>query len=148
MQKGNAPEERKLQRLFLNPDFAGKIVKCNDFGAGGVAVAVGELSEGLDIDLDVVLKKYEGLDDTELAISESQERMAVVISPDDYEAVMAQIQAENLEFVQVATVTDDEEHSENNRLKMNWKGNTVVDVSRDFLNSMGAKKVQNNIVVQ
>ena len=113
-----------------------------------MAVAVGELSGGLDIDLDKVLKKYEGLDDTELAISESQERMAVVISPEDYEAAMALIAAENLECVQIATVTDDEEKHENNRLKMNWKGNSVVDVSRDFLDSMGAKKVQNNVVLQ
>ncbi len=96
-------------------------MKCNDFGAGGVSVAVGELSESLNIDLDTVLTKYAGLSDQELAHSESQERMAVVISPGEYDTVMQMIEAENLEAVQVAEVTDDEENSENNRLRMNWK---------------------------
>jgi len=142
VQKWNAPEERKLQRLFLNPKFARYIVKCNDFGAGGVSVAVGELSEWLDIDLDQVRTKYSGLSAQELAHSESQERMAVVIKPEFYETVMAMIEAENLEAVRVATITDDEKNSANNRLRMNWKWYDVVDLSRDFLNSNGAKKTQ------
>lgn len=142
VQKGNAPEERKLRRLFLNPTFAGRIIKCNDFGAGWVSVAVGELAEGLNIDLDVIRTKYSGLSDTSLANSESQERMAAVISPKDYDAVMALITEENLEAVQIATVTDDEENSANNRLRMDWKWHGVVDISRDFLNSNGAKKSQ------
>lgn len=142
VQKGNAPEERKLQRLFLNPEFVGNIIKCNDFGAGGVSVAVGELAEWLDINLDKVLTKYSWLSDEDLAHSESQERMAVVISPENYESIMAQIEEENLEAIQVAEITDDEEHTENNYLKMNWKWNKVVNISRDFLNTMWAKKIQ------
>lgn len=134
VQKGNAPEERKLQRLFRNPEVTKMIKRCNDFGAGGVSVAIGELTDGLVIDLDCVTKKYEGLDGTELAISESQERMAVVISKSDVEKFMKEASKENLEATLVATVTADR------RLKMNWKGNEIVNLSRDFLNSNGAEK--------
>ncbi len=134
VQKGNAPEERKLQRLFRNPEASRLIKRCNDFGAGGVSVAIGELADGLFIELDKVPKKYDGLDGTELAISESQERMAVVVEAKDAERFMALATDENLEATIVATVTDD------NRLKMTWKGNTIVDISRDFLNSNGAEK--------
>ena len=134
VQKGNAPEERKLQRLFRNSEAAHMIKRCNDFGAGGVSVAIGELADGLDINLDVVPKKYEGLDGTELAISESQERMAVVIAPDDKERFFELAAGENLEVTQVATVTEDP------RLVMHWKGNTIVDISRAFLDSNGAAK--------
>lgn len=134
VQKGNAPEERKLQRLFRNPKAANLIKKCNDFGAGGVSVAIGELADGLDIDLDIVPKKYEGLDGTELAISESQERMAVLLDKKDVKRFMALASEENIEATKVAVVTD------TNRLRMNWKGNTIVDISRDFLNSNGAVK--------
>ena len=134
VQKGNAPEERKLQRLFRNPNASRLIKRCNDFGAGGVSVAIGELADGLNIDLDKVPKKYEGLDGTELAISESQERMAVVVEEKDVEKFMALAGEENLEATVVATVTD------NARLKMTWKGNVIVDISREFLNSNGAEK--------
>ncbi|MBQ7714882.1 MAG: phosphoribosylformylglycinamidine synthase [Clostridia bacterium] len=134
VQKGNAPEERKLQRLFRNRDVCRMIKRCNDFGAGGVSVAVGELADGLDIDLDAVPKKYEGLDGTELAISESQERMAVVVSKDDAERFVAEAKRENLSATVIARVT------EQARLKMHWRGQTVVDVSREFLNSNGAEK--------
>ncbi len=134
VQKGNAPEERKLQRLFRNPEASRLIKRCNDFGAGGVSVAVGELADGLEIDLDRVPKKYEGLDGTELAISESQERMAVVVESKDAERFKALADTENLEATIIAKVTD------TNRLKMTWKGNTIVDLSRDFLNSNGAEK--------
>ncbi len=134
VQKGNAPEERKLQRLFRNPEASRLIKRCNDFGAGGVSVAIGELADGLDIDLDKVPKKYDGLDGTELAISESQERMAVVVEEKDAERFMQLAESENLEATPVATVTD------NNRLKMTWKGKVIVDISRDFLNSNGAEK--------
>ncbi len=134
VQKGNAPEERKLQRLFRNPDVTKMIKRCNDFGAGGVSVAIGELTDGLVINLDSVTKKYDGLDGTELAISESQERMAVVIAKSDVEKFMAKAAEENLESTLVAVVTDDR------RLKMNWKGNEIVNLSRDFLNSNGAEK--------
>ena len=134
VQKGNAPEERKLQRLFRNPEASRLIKRCNDFGAGGVSVAIGELADGLNIDLDKVPKKYEGLDGTELAISESQERMAVVVEAKDVDKFMALSASENLEATVVATVTDDA------RLKMTWKGNTIVDISREFLNSNGAEK--------
>ena len=134
VQKGNAPEERKLQRLFRNPEATRLIKRCNDFGAGGVSVAVGELADGLEIDLNAVPKKYEGLDGTELAISESQERMAVVLAPEDVEAFRALASSENLESAIVATVTD------TNRLRMHWNGNTICDISRDFLNSNGAPK--------
>ena len=134
VQKGNAPEERKLQRLFRNPAATRMIKRCNDFGAGGVSVAIGELADGLDINLDAVPKKYEGLDGTELAISESQERMAVVVSPADADAFLALADAENLAATSVATVT------ESPRLVMHWRGDTIVDISREFLNSNGAEK--------
>jgi len=131
VQKGNAPTERKIQRLFRGPKGSTLIKKCNDFGAGGVSVAIGELTDGLNIDLDKVKKKYEGLDGTELAISESQERMAVVVSKENAELFIKYSQEENLEATIVAEVTGD------NRLKMNWRGNTIVDLSRDFLNTNG-----------
>ena len=134
VQKGNAPEERKLQRLFRNPVASRLIKRCNDFGAGGVSVAIGELADGLFIELDKVPKKYDGLDGTELAISESQERMAVVVEAKDVDKFMALAAEENLEATAVATVTDDA------RLKMTWKGKTIVDISREFLNSNGAEK--------
>ena len=134
VQKGNAPEERKLQRLFRNGDACRMIKRCNDFGAGGVSVAVGELADGLDIDLNAVPKKYEGLDGTELAISESQERMAVVVEAKDAEAFMALAAQENLEATVLARVTAEP------RLKMRWNGKTIVDISRAFLNSNGAEK--------
>lgn len=134
VQKGNAPEERKLQRLFRNPNVTRMIKRCNDFGAGGVSVAIGELTDGLIINLDAVPKKYDGLDGTELAISESQERMAVVIDRADIGEFMLAASEENLEATLVAVVTD------NARLKMEWKGSTIVDLSREFLNSNGAQK--------
>ncbi len=134
VQKGNAPEERKLQRLFRNPEASKLIKRCNDFGAGGVSVAVGELADGLDINLNAVPKKYDGLDGTELAISESQERMAVVVEEKDVERFMQLALSENLEATVVAKVTKEP------RLKMNWNGKTIVDVSREFLNSNGAEK--------
>jgi len=134
VQKGNAPEERKLQRLFRNPEASKLIKRCNDFGAGGVSVAIGELADGLEIDLNAVPKKYDGLDGTELAISESQERMAVVVEAKDVVRFLELAHTENLSAVQVATVTD------KNRLVMHWNGNKIVDISRDFLNSNGADK--------
>ena len=134
VQKGNPPEERKLQRLFRNPEVTKMIKRCNDFGAGGVSVAIGELTDGLVINLNAVPKKYDGLDGTEIAISESQERMAVVIAPEDVEKFMAEARKENLEATVVADVVDEP------RLKMNWNGNTIVNLSRDFLNSNGAIK--------
>ena len=134
VQKGNAPEERKLQRLFRNREACRMIKRCNDFGAGGVSVAVGELADGLDIDLNAVPKKYEGLDGTELAISESQERMAVVIAAEDTERFMALARSENLEATVLAHVTQEP------RLVMHWNGRKIVDVSREFLNSNGAEK--------
>ena len=134
VQKGNAPEERKLQRLFRDPEVTSMIKRCNDFGAGGVSVAIGELADGLSINLDSVTKKYDGLDGTELAISESQERMAVVIAKEDLEKFMAKAAQENLEATMVARVTEEP------RLRMNWCGNTIVDLSREFLNSNGAEK--------
>jgi len=134
VQKGNAPEERKLQRLFRNPEATRMIKRCNDFGAGGVSVAVGELADGLDINLDAVPKKYDGLDGTELAISESQERMAVVVEKENVEAFMALALSENLEATVVAKVTEEP------RLRMHWNGKTIVDLSREFLNSNGAEK--------
>lgn len=134
VQKGNAPEERKLQRLFRNPEAARLIKRCNDFGAGGVSVAIGELADGLRIDLNAVPKKYEGLDGTELAISESQERMAVVVSPENADKFIKAAFAENLEATPVAEVTAER------RLKMTWNGKVIVDLSRDFLNSNGAEK--------
>ena len=134
VQKGNAPEERKLQRLFRDENVTRMIKRCNDFGAGGVSVAIGELADGLEIDLDAVRKKYDGLDGTELAISESQERMAVVVSPEDEEPFIAMAQAENLEAYRVAVVT------ESPRMVMTWKGQTIADLSREFLNTNGAMK--------
>ncbi len=134
VQKGNAPEERKLQRLFRDENATRMIKRCNDFGAGGVSVAIGELADGLAIDLDAVRKKYEGLDGTELAISESQERMAVVVSPEDEEQFISLAQAENLEAYRVAVVT------ESPRMVMTWRGQTVADLSREFLNTNGAVK--------
>ena len=134
VQKGNAPEERKLQRLFRDPEAARMIKRCNDFGAGGVSVAIGELADGLDIDLNKVPRKYDGLDGTELAISESQERMAVVLAPEDVARFEAIAQRENIESTLVATVT------EAPRLVMHWNGRTIVDISREFLNSNGAPK--------
>lgn len=131
VQKGNAPTERKLQRLFRNPEVSKIIKRCNDFGAGGVSVAIGELSDGLDIKLDLIPKKYEGLDGTELAISESQERMAVVVDKKDVEKFIKFAEAENLEAVEVAKVTDDR------RLKMTWRGKEIVNLSRDFLDTNG-----------
>jgi phosphoribosylformylglycinamidine synthase len=126
--------ERRLQRLFRRGDFSRLVKKCNDFGAGGVAVAIGELADGLKIDLDVIPKKYEGLNGTELTIAESQERMAVVIAPSDLAELKAQADAENLEAVRVAEVTDAK------RLVMNWRGETIVDVSREFLDTNGARQ--------
>ena len=134
VQKGNPPEERKLQRLFRNPDVTSMIKRCNDFGAGGVSVAIGELTDGLEINLNAVPKKYEGLDGTEIAISESQERMAVVIAPQDVDKFMAEAKKENLEATVVAKVVAEP------RLKMHWNGNVIVDLSREFLNSNGAVK--------
>nr|MBQ4320095.1 phosphoribosylformylglycinamidine synthase [Clostridia bacterium] len=134
VQKGNPPEERKIQRLFRNPEVTAMIKRCNDFGAGGVSVAVGELADGLKIDLDKVPKKYEGLDGTELAVSESQERMAVVVRAEDAERFIAEASKENLEATVVAEVTEEK------RLTMSWRGVKTVDLSREFLNSNGAKK--------
>ena len=134
VQKGNAPEERKLQRLFRNGDVTRLIKRCNDFGAGGVSVAIGELADGLKINLDAVRKKYDGLDGTELAISESQERMAVVVAPEDAAKFIAAAEAENLEAYQVAVVT------ESPRMVMEWNGTVIADLSRAFLNTNGAVK--------
>ena len=134
VQKGNAPEERKLQRLFRNGEASRMIRRCNDFGAGGVSVAIGELADGLDINLDVVPRKYEGLDGTELAISESQERMAVVIAPENRDRFLELAAEENLEATVVARVTEDP------RLVMHWRGKTIVDIARSFLDSNGADK--------
>ena len=134
VQKGNAPEERKLQRLFRNGAAAVMIKRCNDFGAGGVSVAIGELADGLQIDLNKVPKKYEGLDGTELAISESQERMAIVVAPENVEKFLTYAAEENLEATVVATVT------EQARLQMTWNGQIICDISREFLNSNGAEK--------
>ena len=134
VQKGNAPEERKLQRLFRNGEAAVMIKRCNDFGAGGVSVAIGELADGLDIDLNKVPKKYEGLDGTELAIAESQERMAIVVAEQNVSRFLEIAATENLEATVVATVTD------SGRLVMHWNGATICDVSREFLNSNGAEK--------
>ena len=134
VQKGNAPEERKIQRLFRNGDVTRLIKRCNDFGAGGVSVAIGELADGLKINLDAVRKKYDGLDGTELAISESQERMAVVVAPEDAAKFIAAAEAENLEAYQVAVVT------ESPRMVMEWNGAVIADLSRAFLNTNGAVK--------
>ena len=137
VQKGNPPTERKIQRLFRDKKVANMIKRCNDFGAGGVCVAIGELADGLNIDLDKVTKKYEGLDGTELAISESQERMAVVLDKSDVEEFIALAGGENLEATAVAVV------SEIPRLTMNWRGDTIVNLSREFLNTNGVTQVAN-----
>ena len=134
VQKGNAPEERKLQRLFRNPEASRMIKRCNDFGAGGVSVAIGELADGLEIDLDRVPKKYMGLDPTELAISESQERMAAVVESKDADAFIALCAAEGVDAVKVASVTD------KGRLTMYYKGQKAVDLSREFIDTNGAAK--------
>ncbi len=132
VQKGDAPMERKLQRLFRNSDFCRLVKKCNDFGAGGVSVAIGELADGLDVNLDVVPKKYDGLNGTELAIAESQERMAVVVAPMDVDALLKHADAENLEATVVATVTEEK------RLRLRWQGRLLVDLDRAFLDTNGA----------
>ncbi len=137
VQKGDAPMERKLQRLFRNPAASKLIKRCNDFGAGGVSVAIGELAPSLEINLDAVPKKYDGLDGTELAISESQERMAVVLSPEDVEEFAKYASVENLECTKVAVVKDD------GRLVMKWRGDTVVDLSRAFLDTNGTTAIAN-----
>ncbi len=136
VQKGNPVEERKIQRLFRNPNVSSRIIRCNDFGAGGVCVAVGELADSLNINLDAVLKKYNGLNGTELAISESQERMAIVIEKQDEEIIINECHKENLEVVRVAEVTD------NNRLVMHYMGQVIVNLDRSFLNKNGAKRYQ------
>jgi phosphoribosylformylglycinamidine synthase len=141
VQKGNAPTERKIQRLFRNPRVSLMIKKCNDFGAGGVSVAIGELADGIAINLDKVPKKYEGLDGTELAISESQERMAVVVAAADEAEFIRLAREENLEATTVATVTEDK------RVIMAWRGKSIVDLSRDFLNTNGAKQYASAYVV-
>ena len=136
VQKGNAPVERKLQRLFRRGDACRLIKRCNDFGAGGVSVAVGELADGLYVDLDTVTKKYDGLDGTELAISESQERMACAVADGDVEEFMGYAAEENLEATVIAEVTAEP------RMRMAWNGVAIVDLSREFLNSNGAPKHQ------
>ncbi|MFA7672334.1 MAG: phosphoribosylformylglycinamidine synthase [Clostridia bacterium] len=141
VQKGNPPTERKIQRLFRNPKMSLLIKKCNDFGAGGIAVAIGELAGGLDIDLDSVPKKYEGLDGTELAISESQERMAVVVDRKDMDTVMSLSREENLEATFVAVVTDTD------RLRMKWKGSYIVDIKRSFLDTNGVTQITNARII-
>ena len=140
VQKGNAPEERKIQRLFRSKEVTAMIKRCNDFGAGGVSVAIGELADGLDVDLDKVPKKYEGLDGTELAISESQERMAVVIAKEDEARFLEEAGKENLEATVVAVVAQEP------RLRMHWQGKTIVDLSREFLSSNGAEKHINVVI--
>lgn len=134
VQKGNAPTERKVQRLFRNSELSFKIKRCNDFGAGGVSVAIGELADSLDIDLDAVPKKYQGLDGTELAISESQERMAVVVDPADVAYFIAESDKENLECVLVAKVTD------TGRLTMTWRGQKIVNLTRAFIDTNGVQQ--------
>ncbi|MDB4412672.1 phosphoribosylformylglycinamidine synthase [bacterium] len=134
VQKGDAPTERKIQRLFRNPELAPKIKICNDFGAGGVSVAIGEIADSLILDLDKVPKKYDGLDGTELAISESQERMAICVDPSDVDYFIAESDKENLECVHVATVTD------SGRLIMTWRGDTIVDLSREFIETNGVQQ--------
>ena len=140
VQKGNAPTERKIQRLFRRADVSSIIKKCNDFGAGGVSVAIGELADGLVVDLDKVPKKYAGLDGTELAISESQERMAIVVDPKDVDKMLAYAEEENLEAVCVATVTEEK------RLVLNWRGKEIVNISRAFLDTNGAHQ-ETDVVV-
>lgn len=141
VQKGNPPTERKIQRLFRNPEASRLIKRCNDFGAGGVSVAIGELTDGLIINLDAIPKKYEGLDGTELAISESQERMAVVVAKENATLFKSLTQSENLEAVEAAQVTSDR------RLKMYWRNKPIVDISRDFLDTNGVKQ-HTNVYVQ
>ena len=140
VQKGNAPTERKLQRLFRRPEVSGIIKKCNDFGAGGVSVAIGELADGLTVNMDLVPKKYEGLDGTELSISESQERMAVVIAPENKEKFLAYAHEENLEATPVAVVTKEP------RLVLKWRGKAIVDIARAFLDTNGAHQETNVLV--
>lgn len=137
VQKGNPPEERKIQRFFRDPEITRIIKRCNDFGAGGVSVAIGELADGLCIDLNSIPKKYDGLDGTELAISESQERMAVVISRENMQTFLNKAKSENLMATKVADITD------TNRLIMEWNGKDIVNISREFLNSNGAEKTTN-----
>ncbi|MDY6399383.1 MAG: phosphoribosylformylglycinamidine synthase [Synergistales bacterium] len=134
VQKGNAPEERKLQRLFRNPDFTKLIKRCNDFGAGGVSVAVGELADGLDINLDAVPLKYAGLDGTEIAVSESQERMAVVVAEKDAERVKNLALSEDVQATVIARVNN------SGRMRMTWRGKEIVNLSREFINSNGAAR--------
>ena len=141
VQKGNPPTERKIQRLFRHPEVAQRIKRCNDFGAGGVCVAIGELADGLEIDLNKVPKKYEGLDGTELAISESQERMAVVLSPKDVEAFITAANDENLNAQVVAVVTKEP------RLRMTWRNDTIVDISRAFLDTNGVTQ-KNSVTIE
>lgn len=140
VQKGNAPTERKIQRLFRRPEVSRLIKKCNDFGAGGVSVAIGELADGLRVSLDKVPKKYAGLDGTELAISESQERMAVVVDPKDVKAFLEYANEENLEAVEVAVVTEEK------RLILEWRGKEIVNISRAFLDTNGAHQ-ETDVVV-
>jgi len=140
VQKGNPPTERKIQRLFRNPAVSTLIKRCNDFGAGGVSVAIGELAAGLRIDLDRVPRKYEGLDGTELAISESQERMAVVVASGDADAMIAAAATENLEAVVVAEVTAEP------RMVMLWRGQTIVDLARAFIDSNGAPQAADVVI--
>ena len=140
VQKGNPPEERKILRLFRNPEVTKRIIRCNDFGAGGVSVAIGELADGLTINLDSVPKKYEGLDGTELAVSESQERMAVVVAAEDADKMIALAAAENIEATVVANIND------SNRIKMLWRETPIVDIDRDFLNTNGATQKTNILV--
>ena len=142
VQKGNAPEERKIQRLFRNPDVTRLVKKSNDFGAGGVSVAIGELADGLAIDLNAVKTKYKGLNGTELAISESQERMSVVVAPEDVETFFEHCRKENIEATVIARVTDD------NRLKINWNGNTIVNISRAFINTSGVRQKTKILITQ
>lgn len=140
VQKGNAPEERKIQRLFREPELSKMIKRCNDFGAGGVSVAIGELADSIEIHLDEIPKKYEGLDGTELAISESQERMAVVIDPKDFERFKELSRMENVEVTKVADITD------SGRLIMTWRDSKILDIKRDFLETNGAKQTTNIII--
>lgn len=140
VQKGNAVEERKIQRLFRKPEVTKLIKKSNDFGAGGVSVAIGEIADSLEVNLDVLPLKYDGLNGTELAISESQERMAVVISPEDKDKFIGLCEAENIKAVHVATVTD------SGRMQIFWKGDKIVDLSREFLDTNGCAKSQNIVV--
>ncbi|MCL2435348.1 MAG: phosphoribosylformylglycinamidine synthase [Lentimicrobiaceae bacterium] len=137
VQKGNAPEERKIQRLFRNPEVTRLIKKSNDFGAGGVSVAIGELADGLEIDLNAVKTKYKGLNGTELAISESQERMSVVVAAEDVEIFIEHCRKENIEATVIAYITDD------NRLKIKWNGNTIVNICREFINTSGVRQKTN-----